>query len=218
MSHAGTTSTQARPIVTPEDVWDAKPETKTAWGHRFMEGMCRAACEQIERETGRQFNLLSHTAEAHWGNGQPDLRLNNAPIISLDEVRWRGSVVQDITISNAKTGLVHNTAGWGGTPAYENKRPMFLSESYDNDLEPFFPQGDGEPPWQFDYTAGYDQIPFELIMAGVSLVLFRLALAKNEGMTQETIGRYSYTADKAMSQQPFMDTIRSYRISLLPRR
>jgi hypothetical protein len=85
----------------------------------------------------------------------------------------------------------------------------------------FFPTGDGNPPWEFDYEAGY--LPgstelWDLNSACVERVLWRLQMYLSAGISAERIGGYSKTVDREESSQPFMETFRRFRLQQWARR
>jgi len=177
------------------------------------------ASDRIETYCGRKFKKQQYSGEKHSGQGRQFLVLKNYPIVSIDEIKVDGNVINTTTSDfflDAEAGMLHNINGWVGGIV----NTAWLDVEVNSQAQRFNIEA--------KYTAGYvlpqDEagqivrtLPRDLEEACILLVKEAYLADKNQnlGIKQEVIGGYSVTYQDTSVKNSFpiqvLDILNSYR-------
>nr|BDD45341.1 hypothetical protein 17 [Elusimicrobiota bacterium] len=135
------------------------------------------ASDLIEKYTGRHLKLKTYTDEEYDGNGSLELYLNQFPIVSVTDVKYWNSInnVEIYAYTERVEFLVYGVEGY-----------IFMRSGWVK----------GNKNYRVTYTAGYENIPYDIKKACADLCSLMHYHKDKTGIKSEKIGAYSITLDK----------------------
>jgi hypothetical protein len=163
-----------------------------------------AACQLVRDDLGQTINLVRGDIETHDGNGRESLLLRQLPVIDVlsiseDDVAL---VPDDDYVVDTRTGLVHRRStswSWGWSWSWTSHRQNIIVV-YDHGWaiteEDVVNEDSGDEPI-------VNRVPstIRIVALQAAARIYRAPLtlaavaASTSGITSETIGSYSYSAD-----------------------
>jgi hypothetical protein len=137
----------------------------------------------IKKYLMRDIESTEYTAELYDGTGTNALVLNQYPIVEVDTVLSRGTEVVAVSvleredcdigyyIKDAETGILWNNTLWDR----------------------------GRGIIEVTYTAGYEDVPSDLLYACYETCRYFRNVGKKAGIIAESLGRYHYTLAAGLS-------------------
>lgn len=178
--------------------------------------LANAISEDIEDWLHREVLRRVHTLEKHDGTGTVYLKLNNPPVHSITEIRFRGVAFTAEELADVKilrqsdrkdTGArLERLAGWSTRPIWNRPRSQGIHDPIAGDREAFGHLG-GESSsdvWEITYDGGLDALPANIFQVGLEMADLTLERNKTKLLQSERLGDYSYQL-----QAPSLQTMES---------